>query len=77
MAYAVQHPEQIARIILLNTAAFHLPKQKKFPWLLSLARSSLGKYFVLQHNAFARERHGLVVKKHAYPNSYAMPIVSL
>ncbi len=54
MAYAVQHPESIARIIVLNTSVFHLPKQKRFPWLLRLARSTIGKYLVVQHNFFAR-----------------------
>ena len=33
MAYAARHPERIARLVVLNTAAFHLPA-KPFPWPL-------------------------------------------
>src|SRR6476661_3104523 len=29
MAYAVRHPERIARLVFLNTGAFHLPETKK------------------------------------------------
>jgi len=53
MSYAVQYPDRIARIIVLNTAAFNITPKKKFPWLLRLARSRLGKYLILHHNAFA------------------------
>lgn len=31
MAYAIRHPERIKRLVLFNTAAFHLPKEKKTP----------------------------------------------
>ena len=31
MAWAARHPERIARLVILNTAAFHLPAEKKFP----------------------------------------------
>ncbi len=38
MAYAVQNPDQIARIVLMNTAAFHPPTEKKLPLRLALVR---------------------------------------
>jgi len=31
LAWAVQHPERIARIVVLNTGAFHLPAAKPLP----------------------------------------------
>jgi pimeloyl-ACP methyl ester carboxylesterase len=55
MAWALQHPERIARIIVLNTGAFTLPKTKGMPWQLTLARSSpLGALLVRGFNAFSR-----------------------
>lgn len=40
MTYAAQHPERIARIVLLNTAAFHLPRTKKLPPSLWVCRKT-------------------------------------
>lgn len=55
MAYAVRHPEKIKRLVLFNTAAFHLPPTKPMPWMLSLVRdTALGAYAVRYGNAFAR-----------------------
>lgn len=55
MAFATRYPERIARIVLLNTAAFHLPKSKALPWQLKLARdSSLGGLLVRGFNAFSK-----------------------
>jgi len=53
MAFAARHPSRIARLILLNTAAFHLPSGKRLPWQLRLARSPLlGALLVRGLNAF-------------------------
>jgi haloalkane dehalogenase len=38
MAYATRHPERIKRLVILNTSAFHLPKDKTVPWQLKLSR---------------------------------------
>ena len=38
MAYATRFPERIQRLVLLNTAAFHLPKTKRLPLSLWLCR---------------------------------------
>lgn len=55
MAYAVRHAESIGRIVLLNTAAFHKPDSKPFPWLLWLSRNSaIGALLIQRFNAFSR-----------------------
>jgi pimeloyl-ACP methyl ester carboxylesterase len=54
MGWAARHPERVARIVLLNTAAFHMPQTKRFPPALRLARDSrLGAGLVTRFNAFA------------------------
>jgi cis-3-alkyl-4-acyloxetan-2-one decarboxylase len=54
MAYAARHPERIGRLVLLNTAAFHLPKEKKFPLGLKICRDTLlGAVLVRAFNAFS------------------------
>lgn len=40
MAYAARFPERISRLVLLNTAAFHLPSAKKLPATLWLCRKT-------------------------------------
>ncbi len=55
MAYAARHPRRIARLIILNTAAFHLPASKPFPWPLWVCRDTpLGAWLVRGRNAFCR-----------------------
>ena len=55
MAFAARHPERIARLVVLNTAAFHLPATKAFPWPLWVCRDSLlGAWMVRGLNAFCR-----------------------
>ncbi len=55
MAYAARHPKRIARLIILNTAAFHLPASKPFPWPLWVCRDTpLGAWLVRGRNAFCR-----------------------
>jgi haloalkane dehalogenase len=54
MAYAVRHPERIRRLVILNTAAFHLPKTKPFPPALRICRdSAIGAFLVRGFNAFS------------------------
>jgi cis-3-alkyl-4-acyloxetan-2-one decarboxylase len=53
LAYAARHPEQIARLVILNTGAFHMPKSKRLPWSLWLCRNTpLGPLLVRGLNAF-------------------------
>jgi len=54
MAWAVRHPGRVARIVVLNTAAFHLPKEKPLPLALKICRDTvLGTLLVRGLNAFA------------------------
>jgi len=65
MAYATRHPERIARLVLLNTAAFHLPKEKKFPLGLKICReTALGTLLVRGFNAFSAGASIVGCKKH-------------
>lgn len=55
MAYAARHPERIGRIVLLNTAAFHLPAHMKVPSPIAAIRNTpLGTLAVQGFNAFSR-----------------------
>ena len=54
MAYAARHPQRIARLVILNTAAFHLPTGKQLPLALKICRDTkLGAFLVLKMNLFA------------------------
>lgn len=54
MGYAVRHPERVARLVVLNTAAFGLPKGKSFPMALRPARfMKAAQWLILKFNAFA------------------------
>jgi cis-3-alkyl-4-acyloxetan-2-one decarboxylase len=53
MAYAARHPERIARLVVTNTAAFHLPASKRLPRVLAFCRRSpLAALLVRGGNAF-------------------------
>ena len=55
MAWASRHPERVKRLVVLNTAAFHLPPGKRLPWSLWLVRQTpLGPFLVRGMNAFSR-----------------------
>ncbi len=55
MAYACRYPERFRRFVMLNTAAFLLPKGKTVPWQLRLARTpGLGELLVRGLNLFVR-----------------------
>ncbi len=53
MAWAAAHPERVARLVILNTAAFGLPATKRFPWPLALTRTPLGTLLVRGFNGFS------------------------
>jgi len=53
MAWAAAHPDRIAKLVILNTAAFGLPATKRFPWPLALTRTALGALLVRGLNGFA------------------------
>jgi haloalkane dehalogenase len=53
MAYAARYPERIDRLVLLNTAAFHLPKGKRLPRSLWLCRETpLGELIIRDTGLF-------------------------
>ncbi len=54
-AWALKNPERIARLVILNTASFPLPKTKKLPWQIALGRVPfLGAILIRGFNFFAR-----------------------
>jgi haloalkane dehalogenase len=54
MAYASRYPQRIKRLVVLNTAAFHLPKGNRLPWSLWLCRNTpAGPLLVRGLNAFS------------------------
>lgn len=53
-AWATAHPEQVEKMVVLNTAAFPIPKDKKMPPALSLVRdTAFGAFLVKRFNAFS------------------------
>ena len=53
MAFASRYPERIKRLVVMNTAAFHLPKAKTFPPALTLGRTPIGSFLIRGFNAFS------------------------
>lgn len=54
MAWATRHPGRIARLVILNTAAFAMPPDKRLPLVLKLGRdSAIGAALICRFNAFA------------------------
>ena len=53
MAFAHRHPASIKKLVIMNTAAFHLPKEKKFPLALSAYRTWAGAFVVRAFNGFS------------------------
>ena len=55
MGWATRHVERVRRLVLLNTAAFHLPEHMKVPSPIALVRNTaIAGLFVRGLNAFAR-----------------------
>ena len=78
MAYATRYPERIARLVILNTGAFHMPTTKKLPLSLRLCRDTpLGPLLVQGFNAFARGAAMVGCKKNPMSaelrNAYCSP----
>jgi haloalkane dehalogenase len=78
MTYAARHPERIARLVIANTAAFHKPAGKSFPWALSLFRArALGSCLVRGLNLFVRGTAWIGCRESrlspAERNAYAAP----
>ena len=55
LGWAVRNPDRVKRLVILNTAAFHLPKSKPCPWQLWMVRDTpFGGLMVRGLNAFSR-----------------------
>ena len=62
--WAVQHINLIGRMVVLNTAAFPLPEDKKMPAALSLVRdTAIGAFLVTRFNAFSGIASRVAFKK--------------
>jgi pimeloyl-ACP methyl ester carboxylesterase len=65
MAWAARHPERVARIVLMNTAAFHLPDDMRMPPSLSFIRNTrLAAFCVQRLNLFSRGASWLAPATH-------------
>ena len=81
MGWAVRHPDRVAKIVLMNTAAFHLPDNMSMPPILSFVRDTrLAAFLVLRANLFSRGASWLAPRKrlsrevrHAYCAPYDSP----
>jgi haloalkane dehalogenase len=68
--WALQNPSRIARLVVLNTASFPLPKTKKLPWQIALGRIPLlGAVLIRGFNFFARGAADLGVLRPIPPAS--------
>ncbi len=64
MGWAHRHPDLVARLVILNTAAFPMPATKRLPASLRLARNTkAGALLVRGFNAFARGATWLAVTR--------------
>ncbi|MBL1141029.1 MAG: alpha/beta fold hydrolase [Proteobacteria bacterium] len=55
MAYATRYPDKIKRLVISNTAGFHIPEGRQVPWQLKLSRTPLiGSFLIQGLNAFCR-----------------------
>lgn len=70
MGFAARHPGRVARLVVFNTAAFHLPPSKPFPWPLWLCRDTpLGAGLVRGLNAFCRGTARIGCKRTRMPRA--------
>jgi pimeloyl-ACP methyl ester carboxylesterase len=64
LAWAVRNPHRIAKLVILNTAAFPMPADKRLPFTLKLGRdTAIGAFMITQLNAFAGGATRLAVTK--------------
>lgn len=55
LAYATRYPDRIKRLVISNTAGFHIPEGKQVPWQLKLTRTSvIGALLNQGFNAFPK-----------------------
>ncbi len=61
LAWATEHPERVAKLVLLNTSGFRLPASKPLPLSLKLVRSPLGPTMVRGFNGMVRSALSMCV----------------
>lgn len=77
LGYAARHPERIKRLVILNTAAFHLPQSKTFPFALWLGRNTtIGSILVRGFNAFSGLASIIGVKRKGMPKEVRQAYVA-
>ncbi|MCB9592714.1 MAG: alpha/beta fold hydrolase [Sandaracinaceae bacterium] len=67
MAWAAQHADRIARLVISNTAAFPLPADRRFHAPLRFTRTPLGGLLVRRFNAFSAAATRLCVTRRPMP----------
>jgi cis-3-alkyl-4-acyloxetan-2-one decarboxylase len=68
MSWAAWHVAAIKRLVVLNTAAFHMPKSKSFPFRLWLGRNTrLGAWLIRSRNLFCTHAANVGVKRKPLP----------
>ena len=73
MTYARKHPDRIKRIVVLNSAAFGLPKGRPFPWMIGMCKNRwLGPLLVQGLNLFSIGSNVFCVKKKMDPGVAGM-----
>ena len=64
LLYGTRYPERLRRLIILNTAGFHLPPNRRFPWQLAFCRTPLlGPLLVRGANQFCRQAVRLCITR--------------
>jgi len=64
MAWAVRNVQRVRRLVILNTAAFHIPKSKRLPLVLWLGRNTgLGTWLIRGLNLFCRRAASIGVQR--------------
>ena len=53
LSWAVNHPERVRRLVILNTWAFTIPDDADLPRSLAFARTPLGAFLIKGFNAFS------------------------
>ncbi len=75
--WALSHFAQVKRLVITNTAAFPLPKEKPMPWQLSLGRDwKFGEFIIRGFNAFSSGASFIGVEKpmpHDVRRAYVSP----
>jgi haloalkane dehalogenase len=78
MAWAAANPHLIKKLVIMNTAAFHLPREKAFPLPLRICRDTLlGALLVRGFNAFSLTASFVGCKRNPMPaelrRAYRLP----